>query len=49
MDNYKIAFIYGNDNTNKNLKDGALHYYGEISQGKMHSVHLLDYTKEYYP
>lgn len=49
MDDYKIAFIYGNDNMNESLKNGSIHYYGEVSKGKIHSMHLLDYTAEYYP
>lgn len=49
MDKYKMSFIYGNDNINHNFSDGQIEYYGEVSEGKIHSLHLLDYTREYYP
>ena len=34
MNEYKIAFIYGNDNIN------------EVSKNKTHNIHLLDYIRE---
>lgn len=49
MDNYKMAFIYGQDEPERNIEDGMLHFYGEFDDEILHSKYLLDYAKEYYP
>ena len=45
MDNYKIAFINGNNFEDRNIIDGKIDYYGEIDSDTLHVMSLLEYAK----
>ena len=45
MDNYKIAFINGNNFEDRNLVDGQIDYFGEIGNDTLHIMNLLEYAK----
>lgn len=45
MDNYKIAFINGNNFEDRNIIDGGIDYYGEIDSDSLHVMSLLEYAK----
>jgi len=46
MDNYKIAFIHGENFENKGLSDGSIELYGDITKDSLHVAYLLDYAKK---
>lgn len=49
MDNYKIAIIYGNNDLNKDKKNGEIELYGSVEDDYMHTKYLLDYVNSHYP
>lgn len=48
MDNYKVAFIYGEDLEDKGLLDGSIEQYGDMKKDSLHVAYLLDYAKEHF-
>lgn len=49
LDDYRIVFIYGTDEMEKNITNGKIEYYGESYKDYLHNRYLLDYVKEKYP
>ena len=49
LDDYRIVFIYGTDEIEKNIMNGKIEYYGESYKDYLHNRYLLDYVKEKYP
>jgi hypothetical protein len=49
LDDYRIVFIYGTDEIEKNITNGKIEYYGESYKDYLHNRYLLDYVKEKYP
>lgn len=49
MDNYKLAFIHGRSNSERKIYEGNIDKYGELGDGNLHILCLLDYAKEKYP
>ena len=48
LDDYRIVFIYGTDEIEKNITNGKIEYYGESYKDYLHNRYLLDYVKEKY-
>lgn len=46
MDNYKLAFIYGNEDEKLNIKKAKIEQYGENDDDSLHILYLLDFIKE---
>ena len=46
MDNYKIAFIHGNNFEEKGLIDGEIVNYGKYNVDSLHVQNLLDYANK---
>lgn len=46
MDKYKIAFIYGKADLNRNIKEGQIEKYGDLDDDSYHIIYLLEYIKE---
>lgn len=49
MDNYKLAFIHGHSDKERNIQEGKIEKYGVLDEGSLHILSLLDYAKETYP
>lgn len=49
MDNYKIAFIHGDNFKDKGLIDGKFEVCGENSKDSLHVMNLLDYANLNFP
>lgn len=50
MDNYKLAFIYGVDDYERNIYDGKIEKIGDSSdEESFHATCLLDHAKDKYP
>lgn len=46
MDDYKIAFIHGDNYIEKGLLDGQIEFCGKYDKDSLHVINLLDYAKE---
>ncbi len=49
MNEYKIAFIYGNNDESKGMVDGKIEFYGSMNSDALHIAYLLDYAKTKFP
>lgn len=49
MENYKLAFIYGKDDENRNIKEGNIERLGDAhDEEQLHINCLLEYAKHRY-
>lgn len=46
---FKLAIIYGEDDSNKNIYDGKIETYGNIEDASSHMEIILDASKNKYP
>ena len=50
IDNYKVAFIYGEDDERRDIKNGKIEMIGNIhDENEIHIICLLEHAKERYP